>query len=84
MVYIGSTTIAAAAILGQDVPIAISAGSGVVNAAVQGADLLSVACNTIDFDLVVHPSITSANALKGKAIAISRLVASQMLPRASC
>ncbi len=75
VVYIGSTTVTAAAILGQDVPIAMAGGSGVANAAVQGADLLSVACfiNTIDFDLVVHPSITSANALKGKAIAISRI-----------
>jgi ABC-type nitrate/sulfonate/bicarbonate transport system substrate-binding protein len=75
VVYIGSTTVTAAAILGQDVPIAMAGGSGVANAAVQGADLLSVACfiNTIDFDLVVHPSITSATALKGKAIAISRI-----------
>jgi NitT/TauT family transport system substrate-binding protein len=75
VVYIGSTTVTAAAILGQDVPIAMAGGSGVANAAVQGADLLSVACfiNTIDFDLVVHPSISSAAALKGKAIAISRI-----------
>ena len=75
VVYIGSTTVTAAAILGQDVPIAMAGGSGVANAAIQGADLLSVACfiNTIDFDLVVHPSITSADALKGKAIAISRI-----------
>lgn len=64
-----------AAILGQDVPIAMAGGNGVANAAVSGADLISVGCfvNTIDFDLVVHPSIGSAGALKGKAIAISRL-----------
>jgi NitT/TauT family transport system substrate-binding protein len=75
VVYIGSTTVTVAAILGQDVPIAMAGGSGVVNAAVHGADVLSVACfiNTIDFDLVVHPSITSPNALKGKVIAISRI-----------
>jgi NitT/TauT family transport system substrate-binding protein len=75
VVYIGSTTVTIAAILGQDVPIAMAGGNGVANAAVNGADLISVACfvNTLDFDLVVHPSINSADALKGKAIAISRL-----------
>lgn len=75
VVYIGSTTVTIAAILGQDVPIAMAGGNGVANAAVSGADLISVGCfvNTIDFDLVVHPSIGSAGALKGKAIAISRL-----------
>ena len=75
VVYIGSTTVTIAAILGQDVPIAMAGGNGVANAAVNGADLLSVACfvNTIDFDLVVHPSIGSADALNGKAVAISRL-----------
>jgi len=74
VVYIGSTTVTVAAILGQDVPIAMAGGSGVVNAAIQGADLVSVACfvNTLDFDLVVHPSITSADGLKEKSIAISR------------
>jgi NitT/TauT family transport system substrate-binding protein len=75
VVYIGSTTGTAAAILGQDVPIAMGGGSGVANAAVQGAELLGVACfiKTTDFDLVVHPSVSSANALKAKAIAISRI-----------
>jgi ABC-type nitrate/sulfonate/bicarbonate transport system substrate-binding protein len=75
VVYIGSTTVTVAAILGQDVPIAMAGGNGVANAAVNGADLLSIACfvNTLDFDLVAHPSIQSAAALKGKAIAISRL-----------
>ena len=37
VVYIGSTTVTAAAILGHDVPIAMAGGSGVANAAVQGA-----------------------------------------------
>lgn len=46
----------------------MAGGNGVANAAINGADLLSVVrfANTIDFDLVVHPSITSA-------VAISRL-----------
>jgi len=63
-----------AAILAEDVPIGMAGGKGVVNAAVRGADLLSVACfvNTLDFDLVVHPSIGSPQDLKGKAIGISR------------
>lgn len=74
VVYIGSTAVTAAAILGQNVPIAMAGGNGVVNAAINGADMVSVACfvNTLDFDLVVHPSITSAEGLKKKAIAISR------------
>ncbi|MGH7870775.1 MAG: ABC transporter substrate-binding protein [Candidatus Binatia bacterium] len=74
VVYIGSTAVTAAAILGQDVPIAMAGGNGVVNAAINGADMVSIACfvNTLDFDLVVHPSIQSAEGLKKKAIAISR------------
>ena len=74
VVYIGSTAVTAAAILGQDVPIAMAGGNGVVNAAINGADMVSVACfvNTLDFDLVVHPSITTAEGLKKKTFAISR------------
>jgi NitT/TauT family transport system substrate-binding protein len=75
VVYIGSTTVTVAAILGENVPIAMAGGSGVVNAAINGGDMLSIACfiNTLDFDLVVHPSIGTADGLRGKAIAISRI-----------
>src|SRR6185295_5231365 len=58
LVYIGSTTVGNAA------------GSGVANAAVRGADAVSVACtiNVLAYELVVLDTIKSAEDLKGKAI----------------
>jgi ABC-type nitrate/sulfonate/bicarbonate transport system substrate-binding protein len=44
LVYIGSTTIGIAAIVAQDVQVGNAAGSGVANAAVRGADTVSVGC----------------------------------------
>src|ERR1043165_9670789 len=44
LVYIGSTTVGIAAIVSQDVQVGNAAGSGVANAAVRGADAVSVAC----------------------------------------
>jgi ABC-type nitrate/sulfonate/bicarbonate transport system substrate-binding protein len=44
LVYIGSTTIGVAAIVAQDIQVGNAAGSGVANAAVRGADTVSVAC----------------------------------------
>jgi NitT/TauT family transport system substrate-binding protein len=74
VVYIGSTTIAVSAIMSQDIHVGNAAGSGVANAAVRGADVVSVACmiNTLAYELVVLDSIKSAEDLKGKAIGISR------------
>ena len=68
VVYIGSTIVA------QDVQIGNGAGSGVANAAVRGADTVSVACfiNTLPYELVVLDNIKSAEDLKGKSIGISR------------
>ena len=50
------------------------AGVGVINSAASGADLVSVACfvNVLDYELVVHSSIKTAEGLKGKSIGISR------------
>jgi ABC-type nitrate/sulfonate/bicarbonate transport system substrate-binding protein len=74
LVYIGSTTIAIAAIVAQDIQVGNAAGSGVANAAVRGADAISVGCviNVLAYELVVLDSIKSPEDLKGKAIGISR------------
>lgn len=74
VVYIGSTTIAVSAIMSHDIHVGNAAGSGVANAVVRGADVVSVACmiNALAYELVVLDSIKSAEDLKGKAIGISR------------
>jgi ABC-type nitrate/sulfonate/bicarbonate transport system substrate-binding protein len=74
VIYIGSSTVAAAAILSQDVQLANVAGSVVANSAARGADLVSVACfiNSLAYELVVLDSIKSPEDLKGKSIGISR------------
>ncbi len=74
LVYIGSTTVAATAIVAQDIQVGNVAGSGVANAAIRGADMVSVGCtiNVLAYELVVLDSIKSAEDLKGKSIGISR------------
>ncbi|MGE5219580.1 MAG: ABC transporter substrate-binding protein [Chloroflexota bacterium] len=74
LVYIGSTTVGIAAIVSQDVQVGNAAGSGVANAAVRGADTVSVACpiNVLAYELVVLDSIKTPEDLKGKSIGISR------------
>jgi NitT/TauT family transport system substrate-binding protein len=74
VVYIGSTTVGIAAIVSQDVHVGNAAGSGVANAAVRGADTVSVACfiNVLAYELVVLDSVKTAEDLKGKSIGISR------------
>jgi NitT/TauT family transport system substrate-binding protein len=74
VIYIGSTTIGVAAIVSQDVHIGNAAGSGVANAALRGADVVSVGCfiNVLAYELVVLDSIKSPEDLKGKSIGISR------------
>jgi len=74
VVYIGSSTVAAAAVVSQDVQLANIAGSVVANSGVRGGDLVSVACfvNSLAYELVVLESIKNAEDLKGKSIGISR------------
>jgi ABC-type nitrate/sulfonate/bicarbonate transport system substrate-binding protein len=74
LVYIGSTTVAVTAIMAQDIQVGNAAGSGIANAAVRGADLVSAGCviNILAYELVVLDSIRSAEDLKGKSIGISR------------
>jgi NitT/TauT family transport system substrate-binding protein len=74
VVYIGSTTLSAAAVLSGHIQVGMVAGVGVINSAAAGADLVSVACfvNVLDYELVTQPSIKSAEGLKGKTVGISR------------
>ena len=74
LVYIGSTTVTVTAIIAQDIQVGNAAGSGLANAAVRGADVVSVACfiNVLAYELVVLDSVKSAEDLKGKSIGISR------------
>jgi NitT/TauT family transport system substrate-binding protein len=74
LVYIGSTTVAVTAILAQDIQVGNAAGSGIANAAVRGAELVSAGCviNILAYELVVLDSVKSAEDLKGKSIGISR------------
>jgi NitT/TauT family transport system substrate-binding protein len=74
LVYIGSTTVAVTAIMAQDIQVGNAAGSGVANAAVRGADTVSVGCtiNVLAYELVVLDSVKTPEDLKGKSIGISR------------
>ena len=74
LVYIGSTTVGVTAIVAQDIQVGNAAGSGVANAAVRGADTVSVGCmiNVLAYELVVLDSIKTPEDLKGKSIGISR------------
>jgi NitT/TauT family transport system substrate-binding protein len=74
VVYIGSSTVAAAAVVSQDVQLANIAGSVVANSAVRGGDLVSIACfvNSLAYELVVLESVKTPEDLKGKSIGISR------------
>jgi NitT/TauT family transport system substrate-binding protein len=74
VVYIGSSTVAAAAVVSQDVQLANIAGSVVANTGVRGGELVSVACfvNSLAYELVVLESIKTPEDLKGKSIGISR------------
>jgi NitT/TauT family transport system substrate-binding protein len=74
VVYIGSSTVAAAAVVSQDVQLANIAGSAVAASGVRGGDLVSLACfvNSLAYELVVLESVKRPEDLKGKSIGISR------------
>jgi ABC-type nitrate/sulfonate/bicarbonate transport system substrate-binding protein len=75
-VYIPSSQIAAAALLGGDVDIALAGGVGFVRAFVQGAtDLVFIGSfkNILTFSFVAGPEIKKPEDLKGKKIGITRL-----------
>ena len=78
LVFISGTTAVIQSTVAGESPISYAAGPAMVNAVVAGADLVFIAgaVNTILYDLVVHPSITRVEDLKGKAIGVSRFGAS--------
>ena len=62
VVHIGSSPTTISAIVAQDVQVGNAAGSGIANAAVRGADVVSAGCvvNVLAYELVVLESIKSA------------------------
>ena len=77
------------AIVAGSVHIGNGTGGSIANAAVGGANLVSVGSfiNALPYELIVHESIKSAEDLRGKAIGISRIgsasdVAARMLLKA--
>lgn len=75
-IYIPSSGVANAALLGGDVEIALAGGVGTVRAYVQGAtDLVFIGGfkNALTHSIVAKPEISKATDLKGKKIGVTRL-----------
>jgi NitT/TauT family transport system substrate-binding protein len=76
LVYIASSGVANAALLGGDVELAMAGGVGTVRAYVQGAsDLVFIGGfkNALTHSIVAKPEITRPADLKGKKIGVTRL-----------
>ena len=76
LVYIASSGVANAALLGGDVELAMAGGVGTVRAYVQGAsDLVFIGGfkNALTHSIVAKPEITKPADLKGKKIGVTRL-----------
>lgn len=76
LVYIPSSGVATAALLGGDVEIALAGGVGIVRAFAQGAsDLVFIGGfkNALTHSIVAKPDITKPEDLRGKKIGITRL-----------
>ncbi len=76
LVYIASSGIATAALLGGEVDIAMAGGVGTVRAFVQGAnDLVFIGGfkNSLTHSIVAKPEISKPEELRGKKIGITRL-----------
>ncbi len=78
LVFISGTTAVVQSTVAGESPISYAAAPATLNAAVSGADIVFIAgaVNTILYDLVVHPSITKVEDLKGKVIGVTRFGAS--------
>ena len=76
LVYISSSPMVTAALLGGDAQIAISGGEAIVRAHAQGASdlvLIASAKNTLTHSILAKPEIKRPEDLKGKKLGISRL-----------
>ncbi|TAJ98993.1 ABC transporter substrate-binding protein [bacterium] len=73
LIYIGSGTRVAQAVIAGEFPIALAGGT-IVNANLAGGDITIVGgiVNVPAFYLIVHPSIKKPEDLKGKALGITR------------
>ena len=74
LVFISGTTAVVQSTVAGESPISYAAAPAMLNAAVAGADLVLIAgaVNTLVYDLVVHPSITRVEDLRGKVIGVTR------------
>ncbi len=77
-VYISSSSKSTQALLAGDTPISQTAATGIIAAALEGADVTMIGSvvDTIVFSLMTRPEIKSINDLKGKKVGVSRLGAS--------
>jgi NitT/TauT family transport system substrate-binding protein len=75
LIFISSSTTNVAAVVAGSVKLGNISGGALANAVVGGASLVAVGSfiNTLPYELVVHESIKSAQALKGKSLGISRV-----------
>ena len=76
LIYIASSPTVTSALLGGDAEVALSGGSGIVRAYVQGAkDLVFIGGikNFLDQSIMARTEINRAEGLKGKKIGVSRI-----------
>src|SRR5581483_1389918 len=75
LVFIEAGSRAVSALLNGDVAMAQMAGPSVIQSRLQGQDVVIIAgfLNTMDYQLMVHNSITRPDQLKGKTMAVSRV-----------
>jgi ABC-type nitrate/sulfonate/bicarbonate transport system substrate-binding protein/LysM repeat protein len=75
LVFIESGSSTVKSLVSTDVAFAQMAGPALVQSRLQGSDVVMIAgvLNTLDYQLIVHRSITSPDQLKGKTMAVSRL-----------
>ncbi len=78
LTFISGTTAVVQSTLSGESPISYAAAPAMLHATLAGADLVFIAgaVNTLLYDLVVHPSITKVEDLRGKAIGVTRFGAS--------
>jgi NitT/TauT family transport system substrate-binding protein len=74
-IFISSSTTNVTSLVAGSVKIGNISGGAIANAAVGGANLTVVGSfiNTLPYELIVHESIKSPQALKGKSLGISRV-----------
>jgi len=74
LIYFNSGTTAVTALITGETPISQTAGPGVINATMNGADAVMIAGGnvTLDYWMLSRPDIKTPEQLKGVAVAISR------------